>query len=102
MTAKIVNYPSNPRKNLIRKLLAGFVAICILLSFYLFMRQTFAYSQVKNDIKVLQSDLEAMEAENRRIGKEIILLQDKEYLEIQARKHLGMVRPGEIIFFVGE
>lgn len=101
MTAKIVNYPVPPRKNLTRKLIAGFIIVCILFSFNLFIKQTLAYLRVKNDLQTLQAEAKAMQAENESISKEIELLQDKEYLEIQARKHLGMVRPGEIIFFVG-
>ncbi|RJX28856.1 MAG: septum formation initiator family protein [Dethiobacter sp.] len=100
MTAKIVNYPERSRKDLTRKFVIGFFIICIILSFYLFRGQTRSYLQVKKEIKELSSVVEAVRSENEHLKEEIILLRDKEYLEIQARKHLGMVRPGEIIFFV--
>lgn len=102
MGAKIVKYPSRSRKELIRKLAVVFLVVCIFASLYLFIGQTISYLQVKKEIKAFQSTLEEIEAENERLKEEIILLQDKEYLEIQARKHLGMVRPGEIIFYVGD
>jgi cell division protein FtsL len=102
MTGKIVNYPDRSRKDLTRKFAIIFFIICILVSLYLFIGQTCAYLQVKKEIKDLKSSVEMIEADNERLKEEIILLQDKEYLEIQARKHLGMVRPGEIIFFVGD
>ncbi|NMB40634.1 MAG: septum formation initiator family protein [Firmicutes bacterium] len=100
MTAKIVKYPR--RKNLTRKLIIAVIIICILVSFCLLIRQTIRYLHVKADIQALESEIEMMKSENEHLEKEIILLQDKEYLEIKARKHLGMVRPGEIIFFVGD
>lgn len=100
MGAKIVRYPSPFRKDLIRKLVKVFLAACIMVSLYLLLGQTMVYMQVKKEIRAFQSTLEELKAENERLKEEIVLLQDKEYLEMQARKHLGMVRPGEIIFYV--
>lgn len=102
MAAKIIKYPTRSRKELARKLSLLFFITCIMVALYLLLGQTISYLQVKRDLKNLKSAVESMEAENERLREEIILLQDKEYLEIQARKHLGMVRPGEIIFLVGE
>ena len=60
------------------------------------------YREIKGEAEDLNMELEALRADNESLKQEIILLQDEEYIEMQARKHLGMVRPGEKIFSVGD
>ena len=64
------------------------------------MGQVFAFLDTKNELYDLESKRDALQAENELLKKEILLLQDYEYIESQARKQLGMVKPGEIIFYV--
>ena len=44
--------------------------------------------------------MESIQTENENLKEEVALLQDEDYIEIQARKHLGMAREGEILFRV--
>jgi cell division protein DivIC len=53
-------------------------------------------------IERLEGHLEAIEAERARLERRIELLNDPEHLERLARRCLGMVRPGEILFVVPE
>lgn len=55
----------------------------------------------------LRSEIEAIEATNRRLAvenerllREAVLLKTSESLVKVARDDLGMVRPGEVVFFV--
>ena len=68
----------------------------------MFWGQTRTYREIKGEAEAVLVELEAIQAQNESLKEEIILLQDNEYIEMQARKHLGMVRPGEKIFLVGD
>jgi cell division protein FtsB len=48
----------------------------------------------------LERQVEVLEAERTRLERRIGLLNDPEHLERLARRCLGMVRPGEILFVV--
>jgi cell division protein DivIC len=50
----------------------------------------------------LERQVEVLEAERTRLERRIGLLNDPEHLERLARRCLGMVRPGEILFVVPE
>ena len=100
---KILIHPGRAGKGFTRMFLLIIFVICMITVLYLFWGQTRAYMVTRGEINELSSTLEAFQAENERLKEEIMLLKhDHDYIEIQARKHLGMVRPGEIIFFVGD
>jgi cell division protein FtsB len=50
----------------------------------------------------LERQVELLEAERTALERRIELLNDPEHLERLARRCLGMVRPGEILFVVPE
>ncbi|MDO9536063.1 MAG: septum formation initiator family protein [Bacillota bacterium] len=100
---KILIHPGRSGNGFTKMLLLIVFAMCMITVLYLFWGQTRAYLVTRGEINELSFALETFQAENERLKEEImLLLHDHDYIEIQARKHLGMVRPGEIIFFVGE
>lgn len=101
MKGKVVRYPRR-RKGLGRKIVAG-LFLCFLFAGVCFcLGQTMAFQEAKNELLKLESQRDMLKNESDLLKEESLLLHDNEYIEIQARKHLGMVRPGEILFFVGE
>lgn len=56
------------------------------------------FSRLKQDVTGCRAQLEQQEARNEWIREEIERLYDTEYVELLARKHLGLVKPGEIVF----
>lgn len=59
-----------------------------------------AYKEAQVKLQELELILESIQTENENLKEEVALLQDEDYIEIQARKHLGMAREGEILFRV--
>ncbi len=56
------------------------------------------YSRLKQAVISCQAQLEQHEARNEQVKEEIERLYDTEYIELLARKYLGLVKPGEIVF----
>jgi len=102
MEGKIVRYPSRPRKKHGRKFVLWIFLCCILTGVCLCLGQTHAIREARSELLDLENQRDALQEGNNLLREEERLLRDNEYLEIQARKKLGMVRPGEIIFFVGD
>lgn len=104
MKNNVVNYPqrAGKKRGLLRIIIFIVLIICMGVFIYLFWGQTCLYRQIKKEADAIEVCLEGKRTENESLKEEIRLLQDQEYIEIQARKHLGMVRPGEIIFFIGD
>lgn len=99
---KVVRYSRFAEKRPGRKLLTLLFVFCILTTLYLYAGQAFIYWQSKSELNNLLTRLDTIKGENMALKEEIIFLQDEDYLEIKARKELGLVRPGEIIFSVGD
>ncbi|NLJ56169.1 MAG: septum formation initiator family protein [Firmicutes bacterium] len=104
MKNNVISYPqrASRKRGLLRIIIFMVLTVCIGGFIYLFWGQTCFYRQIKKEADAIEGCLEEARAENEGLKEEIRLLQDQEYIEIQARKHLGMVRPGEIIFFIGD
>lgn len=103
LKSKVIRYPQRPKRGgFVRKLILAVLAISLAVFFFLFWGQTRSYQQMKKEADTLEAGLEGLRAENEHLREEVRLLQDQEYIEIQARKQLGMVRPGEIIFYIGD
>ena len=80
-----------------------FIYLLALLFFYfvfLFSTQFVRYIQVNNELKALNADIAAIEEENMALKAEIEQLHDLDYLEELARGRLGMVKRGEILFYI--
>jgi cell division protein FtsB len=99
---KVVCYRQRSRANPARKLITFIVIVCISLALYFYAGQAYAYWQTKRELNKLIGHMEMLKAENAALQGEILLLHDPEYLELRARRELGLVRPGEIIFSVGD
>ena len=100
MKEKIVKYPGQPPEKRKRKLVLWVFLIFLCAGGYLCLDQSFAFWEARSELQELESKRDALQAENEYLKEEILLLHENEYLEIQARRHLGMVKPGEIIFYV--
>ncbi len=99
---KVIRYPRHTGKRPGRKILTLLFILCISITIYLYAGQALIYWQAKGELNQLLTRVDMISKENMTLQKEIELLQDEEYLEIKARKDLGLVRPGEIIFSVGD
>ena len=103
MKGKVIRYPGRPKKGiLIRKIILVMLAFSLVIFVLLFWGQTRSYQQIKKEADLLEAGLEGLHAENELLKKEAGLLKKQDYIEVLARKQLGMVRPGEIIFYVGD
>lgn len=71
--------------------LAVFMAVIIIV-------QAGQYFRLKQAVISCQAQLEQYEARNERVKEEIERLYDTEYIELLARKYLGLVKPGVTVF----
>ena len=99
---KVVRYPKHTWRIPGRKLLTLVFILCIGIALYLYAGQALIYWHSKGELNKQLTRMDMLTKENMAIEEEILRLQDEEYLEIMARKELGLVRPGEIIFSVGD
>lgn len=61
-------------------------------------RGLLAMWRMQHDLERMTRDIEIIEQENSRLGREVQRLQtDLGYIEKIAREELGMIRPGEIV-----
>ena len=102
MEGKVVKYPSRLKKKSGKKMIFWLFVRFILAGVCLCLGQTLAIWQARSELRELEGQRNALLEENELLKEERLLLHDKEYLEIQARKQLGMVRPGELLFFIGD
>lgn len=93
-------HPSLAKKKLMKRLVFIVFLSCAIFATYLCIGQTLAYKEAQAKLQELQLTLEAIQAKNENLREEVALLQDEEYIEIQARKQLGMAREGEVLFRV--
>lgn len=99
---KVVRYPQRSRASPARKLITFIVIVCIGVAIYFYAGQAYAYWQARRELNKLIGHMETLKAENAALQGEILLLKDPDYLELRARRELGLVRPGEIIFSVDD
>ncbi|MDR2946055.1 MAG: septum formation initiator family protein [Candidatus Adiutrix sp.] len=60
-------------------------------------------SELERELLKLQEEIAELQDENRLLGQKLDRLQtDPSYVEDEARKKLGLVRPGEIIYRLAE
>jgi len=61
------------------------------------------YFRMESQETALTTDIAALKKDNARLGKEINALKTSpDYIEQIARDKLGLVRPGEIVYYYGE
>ncbi len=103
MNNKIIKYSRQPEKGVfVGKVILVVLASSLMLFFFLFWGQARAYHQINKEAEMLEAKREGLRAENEHLKEKIRLLQEDEYIEIQARRQLGLVYPGEIIFYIGD
>ena len=100
--SRVVRYPSHTGRKPGRKLLTVLFLICIGVTLYLYLGQALIFWQTRGELNRLQTRLDGLRGKNMTLQEELLLLQDESYLELRARTELGLVRPGEIIFSVGD
>jgi len=101
MKGKVVKCPRRGR-GLGRKIVAGLFLCFLVAGVCLYLGQTMAFQEARKELLRLESQRDMLKKKSDLLKEESLLLHDHEYIEMQARKQLGMVRPGEILFFVGE
>lgn len=80
-----------------RYFVAGFFVMVLLILFG--DRGLLDYIEIKEKIFLLEAENSRISAENEQLRERIVLLRaNRDYLELVARRDLGMVRDGEIIY----
>ncbi len=75
-------------------------AIILLLLFlvvFIFSDKYAGIVQLKEDIRKLEGEIEALKTENENLSKEVELLKSDQYIEKIAREELELSKPDEII-----
>jgi len=75
---------------------AGIILICCLL--VVIGAQHLRQRQAEQELMAYKARLEKLEQRQAEAEREIERLQDLDYIEIQARNRLGLVKPNETIF----
>lgn len=90
---------SSHRKIDIKKLIAIIIGAAIVFYFaYTLVTQQISINKKNDEIKELESQVQAAEGESDKLKSELENLQDPEYIEKIAREKLGLVRPNERVF----
>ncbi len=76
--------------------MAGLILILGLLSIIGF--QYFEHHRLQQELAAYEQEIEYFNTRKETLSVEIERLEDIEYLEVLARKRLGLVKPGEIVF----
>jgi cell division protein FtsB len=80
-----------------------FILICVTASVVFFVGSSaFRIVELKTQEKEAAGILQAKAEQQARLESELSMLNDKEYIEEQARERLGMVKPGEVVYVFGD
>lgn len=86
-----------------KKKLVSWLAVLVILYFsVLFASQYWRLIQLRHTLRNIEQDIQAVLVLNEEMVKEIERLHTPGYLEQRARQELGMVRPGELLFYFRE
>ena len=64
---------------------------------YVFSDKYVKILQLKEDIKVLENEIEMLKSKNENLSKEIECLNEEKSIEKIAREKLGLTKPDEIL-----
>jgi cell division protein FtsL len=92
--------PIRKRKRL--KWTAMLVLICLGYVAYTFANQERQLSNMRHEAESLRAREATLKAENERLRQEQSLLQSDAYIEKVAREDLGLVKPGETPYIMGQ
>lgn len=91
-----------PWKRGLNKWKAAVMIFCLSLCYFgiLFVNQHFKMIDMQARLNQLEKEVEQAVIENKKLEKEVELLYDYEYIETLARKELGLIKSGEVLFRV--
>ena len=75
---------------------AGMILFCFLLA--LVVIQMFQYSRLRGKVETAERLVDEYEFRKAEIAEEVDRLHEPGYIEMLARKWLGLVRSGEVVF----
>lgn len=96
---KVAPFPRRKQKSFgVSKLItvAGMFIFCFLLTVVIV--QMFQHNRLRKELAAVELQVMEQESRNKAIAEEITRLNETGYIEMLARKLLGLVRPGEIVF----
>lgn len=68
----------------------------------LFIAQYSRLTQLRHSLQAIEMDIQTVRMQNEEMLSEIEKLHSSSYIEQMARQELGMVRPGELLFYFQE
>lgn len=80
------------------KLVAAAGLILIIFLLLVIVVQGIQYFEAREEITERSLNIDTQESRNQQLREEIRRLHENEYIELLARKYLGLVKPGETIF----
>jgi len=95
----------SPRKAIIRRVLSvvffiAFAACSVFIFYHNYTQKQMEYAKKDEQLKKLETEIAAVENENKQLRREIGHLNTKEGVEEIAREKLGLIKPQEIAFVV--
>ena len=94
------NKKQNALKNKLKKILITvIIALSIVLAIYAFTPCIIEQRKLNKQITELGKEIRKVRESNKKLAKEIYALKnDSLYIEKLARKELGLIKPGEVIY----
>ncbi|HBS59711.1 MAG: septum formation initiator family protein [Bacillota bacterium] len=78
------------------------IGFCLLYVVYSFADQALQLSKLRHEASNLRAREATLKSDNERLSQEQQLLQTDAYVEKVAREELGLVKPGETPYILGE
>lgn len=91
-----------PKKQKRVKWAAVLLLICLGYVLYMFVDQERQMAALRRETENLRAREATLKADNERLNQEQQLLQTDVYIEKVAREELGLVKPGETPYLVGQ
>ena len=84
------------------RLVPVLAALALIYFSVLFISQYSRLVQLRRSLHAIEMDIQSVTMQNEEMNKEIERLNSTSYIEQLARQELGMVRPGEMLFYFQE
>jgi cell division protein FtsL len=79
------------------KIIWAIILLLILYIVFLFSDKYAQTLQLKEDIKILESEIEELKLKNNNLSEEVESLKSDKFVEKIAREELGLTKPDEIL-----
>ena len=99
-SAKVKKFEKGKQKSIYFK---GAIAIFVVLMCYfsgLYINQYIERNKMETRLFKLKEEIQEVKSTNEELQNEVELLYSPEYIESLARKELGLIKPGEVMFEV--